>query len=74
MRAALKVMPPILLCKPTKSEADVDGMTVVVGRSHQYLFIIYCFVTSVQRVNLAKCHLTLKCICKQGCGTEFFHA
>ena len=44
MRAALKVMPPILLCKPTKSEADVDGMTVVVGRSHkpsQINFAIY---------------------------------
>mgnify|MGYP001855316585 CR=1 FL=1 len=29
MRAALKIMPPILLCWPTTSEMDVDGMAVV---------------------------------------------
>lgn len=28
MRAAPKIMPPILLCSPMKSEADVGGMAV----------------------------------------------
>jgi len=28
MRAAPKVMPPILLCPPTTPEADVGGMAV----------------------------------------------
>ena len=35
-RAAPKVMPPILLCWPTTSEADVGGMAVEVEPSHQY--------------------------------------
>lgn len=34
MRAALKVMPPILLCQPTKSEVDVGGAAVEVEHSH----------------------------------------
>ena len=36
MRAALKVMPPILFCWPTMSEADVGGEAVGVEPSHQY--------------------------------------
>ena len=28
MRAASKVMPPVVLCFPAASEADVDGMVV----------------------------------------------
>ena len=28
MRAALKVMPPVLLCWPTTLEVDVDGISV----------------------------------------------
>jgi len=38
-RAALKVMPPILLCLPTTTEADVGGMAVEVKPSHQYINI-----------------------------------
>ena len=41
MRAALKVMPPILLCWPMMSEADVGGMAVEVEPSHQYS-ITFC--------------------------------
>ena len=33
MRAALKVMPPTLLCWPTMSEADFGGMAVEVELS-----------------------------------------
>ncbi len=33
MRAALKVMPPILLCWPMMSEVDVGGMAVEVEPS-----------------------------------------
>ena len=35
-KAALKLMPPILLCWPMTSEVDVDGMAVEVEPSNQY--------------------------------------
>ena len=35
-RAASKVMPPVLLCWPTTSEAYVGGMAVEVDPSRQY--------------------------------------
>ena len=41
MRAALEVMPPLLLCWPTVSEADVGAMIVEAERSHQYS-ITFC--------------------------------
>jgi len=40
MRAALKVMPPILLCWPKMSEEDVGGMEVEVEPSHY--FTVFC--------------------------------
>jgi len=42
MRAALKVMPPGLLCWPMMSEVDVDGMAVLIEPSHQYS-VTFCF-------------------------------
>ena len=36
MRGAPKVMPPILLCWPTTSEANVGGIAVEAEPSHQY--------------------------------------
>ena len=41
-RAALKVMPPILLCWPTVSEADVGILTVKVEHSCQYSIMLCC--------------------------------
>ena len=43
--AALKVMPPILLCWPMTSEADVDGMAVEVELSQQYSITFCCRAT-----------------------------
>jgi len=49
MRAALNVMPPILSCQPTTSEADVGSMAVVVEPTHQYSFAFGCCVTDGSR-------------------------
>ena len=38
-RAASKVMPPILLCWPTMSQADIGGMTVEVEPSSMHRFV-----------------------------------
>ena len=48
MRAASKVMPPILRCWPTASEAD-GGMAAVVELSCQYSDTFYCCVTDGSR-------------------------
>lgn len=45
MRAALKVMAPILLYWPKMSEADVDGMAVEVETSRQHPTTFCCSVT-----------------------------
>ena len=42
LRAAPKVMPPILLCCPTMSEADVGGTAVETELSHEYP-VIFCY-------------------------------
>ena len=49
MRAALKIMLPILFCWPTTSEADGGGMTVEVEPSHQYSITCCCHVTDGSR-------------------------
>ena len=49
MQAAPKVMPPVLLCEPTTSEADDGGMAVEVESSHQYSAICCCCVTDGSR-------------------------
>ena len=48
-RAALKVMPPILLHWPTTSDADVGGMTVGVEPLHHYSVTCCCHVTDGSR-------------------------
>ena len=45
LRAALKVMPSVLLCQPMMSEADVGGMAVEVELSHQHPIMLYCHAT-----------------------------
>ena len=62
-RAAPKTRPPILLCWPMVSEADVGGMAVGVEPSCQYS-ITFCFcVTDGNRgSSLRVWHLTWKCI------------
>ena len=44
-RATPKVIPPTLLCWPTVSEADVDGIAVEAEPSHQYSVTCCCCVT-----------------------------
>jgi len=49
MRAALKVMSPILWFRPMMSEADVGGMAVEAELSHQYSITFCCHVTDGSR-------------------------
>ena len=56
MRAALKVMLPILLCWPMTSEVDVGGMAVEVESSQQGSTLFLCDRWQ-QRDNLRKWHL-----------------
>ena len=49
MRAALKVVPPILLCWPTVSKEDVGDMAVEAEPSHQYPIPLCCRVTDGSR-------------------------
>ena len=44
-KAALNVVPPILLCWPAISEAGVGGMAAEVERSHQYSTTFCCSET-----------------------------
>ena len=44
-----KVMPPVLLCWPTTSEADVGSMAVEDEPSHQYPSACCCCVTDGSR-------------------------
>ena len=44
-RATRKVTPPILLCQPVTSEADVGGMAVEAETSHQYSITFCCCMT-----------------------------
>ena len=48
-RAALKVVPPMLLCWPTTSEVDVGGVAVKVEPSNQYSIAFCCHVTDGSR-------------------------
>ena len=41
-RAALKVVPPVLLCWPTTPEADVGGLSVEAEHSHHYSMLLPC--------------------------------
>ena len=48
-RAALEVIPPILLCRPTMSEMDVGGMAVEAEPSRPYSVTFCCHVTDGSR-------------------------
>ena len=49
MRAAMRVMLPILLCWPMMSEANVSDMAVEVEPSCQYSITFCCCVTDGSR-------------------------
>ena len=49
MRAALKAVPPILLCWPMTPEADGGGMAVEVEPSCQHLVMFCCRVRDGSR-------------------------
>ena len=49
MKAALKVLPPVLLCRPTMSETDVHDMTAEVEPYRQYSITCCCCVTDGSR-------------------------
>jgi len=61
MRAAPKLMPPVLLCWPMTSEADGGGMAVEVEPSHQHSITFCCCVTDGSRGAVWQWHLTWKC-------------
>ena len=63
MRAALKEMPPNLLCCPIVFEADVGGMAVEVAPSCQCSFTFCCCTTDGSRgKSLIEWCLTWKCV------------
>ena len=45
MKAALKLLPPVLLYRLMVSEADIGGMAVEDEPSHQYSITCCCHVT-----------------------------
>ena len=49
MRATLKVMPPVLSCWPTTSEAAGGGMAGELEPSRQYPIMFCCHVTDGSR-------------------------
>ena len=62
LRAALKVMPSVLLCQPMMSEADVGGMAVEVELSHQHPIMLYCHATD-GNLFYQKCYCVLCISC-----------
>ena len=74
-RAALKILPPILLCWPTTSEVNVGGMAVEVEPSHQYPITCCCYVTDGSRGAIWQKGIWHGSVCmEQRCGTKFLHA
>ena len=71
-RAALKVMPPILVCCPTTSEADIGG-TVEVQPFDQYSITFCCPVTEGKKRQLDRMVSDVEVYMKQRCVTEFLH-
>ena len=66
-RAALKVMPPVLLYWPTVSEVDAGGMAVEGETSHQYSLMFCCCVTEGSRgASLTNWCLVWKCVRAKG--------
>jgi len=73
MRVAPKLMPSILLCWPTTSEADVGDMAVEVEPSHQYSVKFCCCATDDSRGQSNKMVSDMEVHMKQRCVIEFFH-
>jgi len=48
-RTSPKVIPPVLLCQPMMSEADVGSMAVEIEPSHQYSITFCCHVADGSR-------------------------
>ena len=74
MRAALKVMPPILLYWPTTSEADVRGLTVGqlnLPTSIPLYFVAVWQITAERQSD--KMSSDMKVCMKQRFVTEFLH-
>ena len=70
MRATSKVMPPILLCWPTMSEANVGGMA---AEAETPSTTIPLHVAAVQQRWSDKMMSDMGVCMKQRCGTEFLH-
>ena len=73
MRASAKVMPPILSCSATTSEADAGGMVVETERPHRYPVTFYCHVTDGSKGAVWKMVSDMEVPVMQRCGTEFLH-
>jgi len=58
---APKVIPPVLISWPSKSEADADGMAVEDEPSRQYPVTVCCHATD-GRMHLTKWHLMWRCL------------
>jgi len=73
-RAALKVMPTVLLHWPTLSEVDADDMVVEVEPSYQYSVPFCCHVTDGIRWQSDRMASDMEGRVKQRCVIEFLHA
>ena len=72
MRAALKVMPPILIYWSMTLEVDVRGMAVEVEPSRQYSITFCCRVMAAEEQS-DRMVSDIKVCMKQRCVTEFLH-
>ena len=66
-------MPPILLCCPTMSEADIGGKTAEAEPSHQYSITCCCRVTDGSRGAPDKIACNMEVQMKQRCRVEFLN-
>jgi hypothetical protein len=73
-RVVPKLIPPVLLCWPTASQADVRDMTVEVEPSRQYSVKFCCRATDDSRGHSDKMASHVEVRMKQRCVTEFLHA
>ena len=71
MRDAPKVMLPILLLWPTRSEVDIGGMTVVTEPSHRYSITFYSTWQLTAERHSDKTVSDMEACMRQTCGTEF---
>ena len=71
MKAALKVMPPVLLCWPILLEMDVGGTAVEVEPSCQYSIAFFYHATWQKRRQSDKMVSDIVVRMKQKCASEF---